>query len=197
VDFWDQVGAFLETFEPKDWVTSALAVLAIILSVLSLRQTRYYYPRPYFRAERTLWSDVAEGGAARPALDVKFTNYGADAVDASWVIRTPAMWLRRPVQRLDKKANGGYGAYFATVPRGEHAAISISLASGDDSRTQDPAPDAQGNTRMRLAAGLVLRGLYVFVLRWRQPPDRFRRFRIYLRIVTKRDGTVAEADETN
>ena len=46
------LGAFFSTFEPKDWVTSGLAVVAILVSVIStsftLRHNRLYFPKPLF-----------------------------------------------------------------------------------------------------------------------------------------------------
>jgi hypothetical protein len=45
---------FFATFEPKDWVTSALALAAIVIAGGSLIQNHFFRPRPHFTIE---WHD--------------------------------------------------------------------------------------------------------------------------------------------
>jgi hypothetical protein len=71
VDFWNGLGEFFATFEPKDWVTAIIALLAIAVSVFTASQTWRYHPKPLFVIEHRAIREVvaAEPDPYSPAND--------------------------------------------------------------------------------------------------------------------------------
>jgi hypothetical protein len=178
VDFWEQVGEFFATFEPKDWVTSVVAAIAIVVSLISLHQTRLYHPRPYVRLRSAVWGRDPDSDL-RPYLHVTATNYGTGpALDAAWIVRTPAKLSRVGAWR---RLGPSLGSVTNSISTEESSTCDVSIITG--LTTQE-----RGKGTYLWPEGVVLRGLYVFVYHWRQPPDRFRRFRILVRIASKRSG---------
>lgn len=81
----DAVWAFFSTFEPKDWVTAALAVGASVLSGIAISQNARHFPKPVVEAR--LWF--------RPALPLgdkvdmvvhSIANHGNANMEDVWVL---------------------------------------------------------------------------------------------------------------
>lgn len=84
MDFWSSIGDFFATFEPKDWVTAIIALLAIAVSVFTASQTWRYHPKPHFVVEhRAIREGVATGsdpynpGNDGPQAGVTIANRGS------------------------------------------------------------------------------------------------------------------------
>lgn len=93
MEFWNAIGDFLATLEPKDWVTTGLALAAIIVSIWTASQTWRYHPKPLLTVDACgvqPFSTPVMGlnNATGPYLWVTVTNRGnAPAHDLSLVIR--------------------------------------------------------------------------------------------------------------
>lgn len=82
MDFWNSIGDFLSTLEPKDWVTAGLALIAIVVAVWTASQTWRYHAKPLLTIDTAKlqpntvtpeWTDDLNYG---PRLYVSVTNRG-------------------------------------------------------------------------------------------------------------------------
>lgn len=93
------MGSLLSSFEPKDWVTIAIAVAALAVSIFALAQKARYHPKPVW-VDRSVrdpdgwWRLNVENEGDGHAYDVKLT-----AVDR-------ASQVARELIDLDKIPNG-------------------------------------------------------------------------------------------
>ena len=202
MDIWAALGKFFGTFQPKDWVTFGAAVLALVLTLISNRQTRWYFPRPYFRSYVRLYGlDGRTDGPApgeddppavpvakkteepepekpkwiRPYLRFIFVNYGAEAAGVRYWLFSPAgRWQGAAKEKTD---SAWFRYQDATItPKGASVYAEVSLITG--------SPDKSSGGYWP-AAGKVRKGFYGVVLHWHQPPDRLRRYRLRLRLVLR------------
>jgi len=94
--FWDAIGDFFATLEPKDWVTAGLALGAIIVSGFTAAQTWRYHPKPlmaieYNEIQVEAWTDDREDGRS-PQVSVGVSNLGnATAYDVYLTLYSPAL----------------------------------------------------------------------------------------------------------
>lgn len=82
MDFWNAIGDFLATLEPKDWVTAGLAVVAIVVSIWTASQTWRYHPRPVLTVDKAQLQTAVERDPHStttfgPRLYVTVTNRGS------------------------------------------------------------------------------------------------------------------------
>ncbi|GAB3408847.1 hypothetical protein GCM10027515_26640 [Schumannella luteola] len=164
MEFWSDIGDFFATFEPKDWVTSALALLAILVALFTASQTWRYHPRPLIMIDRALLLPAVEpdgyGNDAGPRIEVDVVNRGNAAAHAV---------------RIVTKAKGRRKESFERPILEPGATWRIEFTLADKIRSPDP--DEPRRQIARWSRDSVPKREVRVWRRWRQSPlMRFNRF---------------------
>lgn len=98
MEFWIALGDFFGTFEPKDWTTACLAIVALIVSIWTTSQTWRYHPRPLMQVVTAVYAtDVefhSESGTKHYLADVDLSRVNGGngtALDVRVVARGPLL----------------------------------------------------------------------------------------------------------
>jgi hypothetical protein len=68
------IGAFFGSFQPKDWVTAALAIAAIAISIITVVQNNLHHPRARMKYR---WGKKLIGHNGVIMVELKMTNEGS------------------------------------------------------------------------------------------------------------------------
>jgi len=173
MQFWDDIGKFLATFEPKDLVTVLLALGAIGISVWTASQTWRYHPKPTLIAHGKAFGHnsvppVDWAKQTGPSVYFEILNRGnGTAYDVS--VQTSAPTLAA----MSERSHG-------IIEPGASVKTGSSLRNSFPETRENPVPGGQAITVRVYPTEPVDPGTVKVLIRWRQSPNmrRLRRQRV-------------------
>lgn len=139
---------FFAAFDPKDWATAGISVVALVVSIWAVSQTWVFNPRPHWKLRWSGYPFEEE----RPGIVVQLTNIGdASAKDVELCVRP----------RKDDPVSV-YNVL--ELPTAHPVRLEISRVTADITRE----PDDRG--LMILPEGKANHDDLHFLLTWRQHP---------------------------